>query len=101
MKTNKQSKEKTYSRFSWVKDNVGWVLSLLTIIGFIFELGRWSATLEYKSELNANNARHYQEIATLKEEHLKEIIKLQSEKTAVQNELTILKVKLGRDNGHE
>lgn len=101
MKSNKQTKVQTHSWLSWVRDNVGWLLSLCGIVGVIFGVGRWSATLEYKAELNAINARHYQEIATLKEEHLKELIKLESEKTNVQNELTILKAKLGKEANHE
>ena len=101
MKSNKQTKERTNTWLSWVRDNVGWLLSLCGIVGVIFGVGRWSASLEYKAELNAINARHYQEIATLKEEHLKELIKLESEKTNVQNELTILKAKLGKEGNHE
>ena len=101
MKSNKQTKEQKYTWLLWVKDNVGWVLSLCGIVGAIFGVGRWSATLEYKAELNAINARHYQEIATLKEEHLKELFKLETEKTNVQNELTVLKAKLGKEGSHE
>lgn len=101
MKSNRQTKTPTYIWLSWVKDNVGWLLSLCGIVGVIFGVGRWSATLEYKTELNAINATHFQEIATLKEEHLRELFKLESEKTNVQNELTILKAKLGREDNHE
>lgn len=101
MKSNRQTKEQKITWLSKVKDNVGWVLSLCTVVGVIFGVGRWSATLEYKAELNAINARHYQEIATLKEEHLKEHFKLESEKTNIQNELTILKAKLGKEDNHE
>lgn len=101
MKSNKQDKERAYTWVLWFKDNVGWLLSLCGIVGAIFGIGRWSATLEYKAELNAINARHYQEIATLKEEHLKELFKLESEKANVQNELTIFKAKLGKEGNHE
>ena len=101
MKTDKQTKAQTHTWLSWVKDNVGWVLSLCGIIGVIFGVGRWSATLEYKTEFNAINAKHYQEITTLKEEHNRELFKLESEKTNVQNELTILKAKLGKEDNHE
>lgn len=84
-----------------MRDNTSWVLSLLTIVGVIFGVGRWSASLEYKADLNAIKTRHYQEIATLKEEHVKELLKLETEKMNVQNELTILKAKLEKEVSHE
>lgn len=101
MKTSKQQHTNSESLISKLRDNVSWVLSLLTIVGIIFGVGRWSASLEYKAEINANNARHYQEIATLKEEHVKELFKLETEKMKVQNELTILKAKSGKEVNHE
>lgn len=101
MKTTKQQNANTESWISKLKENASWVLSLLTIIGLIFGVGRWSASLEYKAELNANNARHFQEIATLKEEHVKELLKLETEKIQVQNELAILKSKIEKEVGHE
>lgn len=101
MKTTKQQHTNSGSLISQLRDNVSWVLSLLTIVGIIFGVGRWSAYLEYKAEINANNARHYQEIATLKEEHVKELFKLETEKMKVQNELIILKAKSGKEVNHE
>lgn len=101
MKTTKKQHTDSKYWMSKLKDNVSWILSLLTIVGIIFGVGRWSASLEYKAELNANNARHYQEIATLKEEHVKELLKLETEKMNIQNELTILKVKLGKEVSYE
>ena len=35
--------------FSWIKENVGWLVGLITIAGAIFSLGRWTASLEYKA----------------------------------------------------
>ncbi len=101
MTATKQAKSKTNSLLYHFKGNVSWVLSLLTIIGIIFSVGRWSASLEYKSELNANNAKHYQEIATIKEEHMKELIRLQSEKMSIQNELIFFKTKYGKEENNE
>lgn len=101
MASIKQTKLQAKPWLSQLKDNVTWVLSLITIIGTIFGVGRWSAFLEYKAELNANNAKHYQEIATIKEEHMKELIRLQSEKVSLQNELTILKANSGKGVIHE
>ena len=101
MKTSNLQHVKSDSWISKLKDNTSWVLSLLTIVGVIFGVGRWSASLEYKADLNAINTRHYQEIATLKEEHVKELLKLETEKMNVQNELTILKAKLEKEVSHE
>lgn len=101
MRISKQQQANSESWTTKLKDNASWVLSLLTIVGIIFGVGRWSASLEYKAELNAINTRHYQEIATLKEEHVKELLKLESEKINVQNELTILKAKFGKEVSHE
>lgn len=101
MKTTKQQQTNSESLITHLRNNVSWVLSLLTIIGIIFGVGRWSASLEYRAEINANNARHYQEIATLKEEHVKELLKLETEKMKVQNELIILKAKSGKEVNHE
>ena len=76
---------------SWIKENVGWLVGLLTIVGTIFTFGRWTASLEYKAEINEINAQHYREITSLRDEQLRELLQLQYQKQEIQNELNILK----------
>lgn len=82
---------------SWVKENVGWIVGLLTIAGTIFSLGRWTASLEYKAEINEINAQHYREITSLRDAQLRELLQLQSQKQEIQNELNILKNSLRKE----
>lgn len=83
--------------YSWIKGNVGWIVGLLTIAGAIFSLGRWTASLEYKAEINEINAQHYREITSLRDEQLRELLQLQYQKQEVQNELNILKNTLRKE----
>ena len=78
--------------FSWIKENVGWLVGLITIAGAIFSLGRWTASLEYKAEINEINAQHYREITSLRE-----LLQLKSQKQEIQNELNILKNTLRKE----
>lgn len=87
----KKTETKHKDWFSWIKENVGWIVGLLTIAGGIYSLGRWTASLDYKAEINEINARHYREITSLRDEQLKELLQLQSQKQEIQNELNILK----------
>jgi len=90
-----ETKQKVW--FSWIKENVGWLVGLLTIAGAIFSLGRWTASLEYKAEINEINAQHYREITSLRDEQLRELLQLQSQKQEIQNELNILKNTLRKE----
>lgn len=83
--------------FSWIKENVGWIVGLLSIAGLLFSLGRWTASLEYKAEINEINAQHYREITSLRDEQLRELLQLQSQKLEIQNELNIVKNALRKE----
>ena len=90
-----ETKQKVW--FSWIKENVGWLVGLLTIAGAIFSFGRWTASLEFKAEINEINAQHYREITSLRDEQLRELLQLQSQKQEIQNELNILKNTLRKE----
>ena len=93
----RKTETKQTDKFSWIKENVGWIVGLLTIAGAIYSLGRWTASLEYKAEINEINSQHYREITSLKEEQLRELLQLQSQKQEIQNELNILKNTLRKE----
>lgn len=93
----RKTETKQNDKFSWLKENVGWIVGLLTIAGAIYSLGRWTASLEYKAEINEINSQHYREITSLKEEQLRELLQLQSQKQEIQNELNIFKNTLRKE----
>lgn len=92
MITNKQKvQHPEHNLFAKFKDSIGWVAGTITVLAIVYQAGKQVASFEYKSEINAINAKHFEEIVALKQEHIRELIKIEAEKQELKSELQILK----------
>lgn len=74
------------------KKNVGWIASALAIITLLFTSGMGLEKIIDDAEMHEINAKHYNEIVTLKQKHFDEMMQLKHENNELKTELKTLKL---------
>ena len=85
---NRTNNKSIWSKF---KKNVGWIVSLLTIVSMLFGAGMWIQNIIDKAELHEINAQHYNELVTLKQSYFFDKVRLENENHDLKRKLKTFK----------